>query len=179
MITIQYAILGLLSRQPFSGYDLKKVFADSATLYWSGNNNQVYKALVQLHEEGLVSQEIQLQESLPARKIYTVTEKGRAALKEWVLSPPDLPEFRDAFLIQLTWADLLDNDQLDRLLADYEEELQVQLRMQQEKARREGDSSARTRREGYLWKMISRNAISKYQNELDWTREVRAGLQRL
>ena len=42
-MTIKYAILGLLSWKPFSGYDLKKIFVDSASLYWSGNNNQIYR----------------------------------------------------------------------------------------------------------------------------------------
>ncbi len=66
-MTIDYAILGLLSWKPLSGYDLKKLFSDSSILYWSGNNNQIYKALIQLHQDGLVSQETQLQESLPAK----------------------------------------------------------------------------------------------------------------
>ena len=175
-MTIQYAILGLLSWRPFSGYDLKKVFADSAAFYWSGNNNQIYKALVQLHEEGLVTQEIQHQESLPAKKIYTLTEKGRAALKQWVLFTPELPQFRNTFLIQLAWADLLDGDELDALLAKYEKEVRVQMLMQQEKANREEASPARTRREAYLSEMISQNIISAYENELSWVRKVRHGL---
>jgi PadR family transcriptional regulator, regulatory protein AphA len=175
-MTIQYAILGLLSWQPLSGYDLKKLFTDSAILYWSGNNNQIYKALLQLHAEGLVTQEIQYQEYLPAKKIYTLTEKGRADLKAWVLSTPELPEFHNNFLIQLTWADLLTDEELDALLKRYEEEVQVQLLMQKEKASRMEPSSARTRREVYLWEMTSKNIISVYENELAWVRQVREGL---
>ncbi len=179
-MTIQYAILGLLSWRPFSGYDLKKVFANSDTLYWSGNNNQVYKVLVELHKEGLVAQEIQFQESLPARKIYTITAQGQEALKQWVLSSPDLPEFRSTFLIQLTWADLLENAALDQLFAAYEEALQLKLSMLREQARREGAAhGARTSREAYLWEKVSQNVTSKYEHELAWAREVRVGLKHL
>jgi PadR family transcriptional regulator, regulatory protein AphA len=178
-MTIQYAILGLLSSQPLSGYDVKKLFVDSAILYWSGNNNQIYKALLQLHEEGLVRQEIQYQEYLPAKKIYTITEKGQAALKVWVLSTPELPEVHNTFLIQLSWADLLTEEELDALLKRYEEEVQVQLLMQQEKVRRMQPSSARTPREAYLWEMTSKNIISVYENELTWVRQVREGLLHL
>ena len=178
-MTIQYAILGLLSWQPLSGYDLKKIFADSAILYWSGNNNQIYKALVQLHAEGLVTQEIQYQEFLPAKKTYTITEKGRAALKAWVLSTPELPEVHNTFLIQLSWADFLTEEELGALLRHYEEEVQVQLLMQQEKARRMEPSSARTPREAYLWEMTLKNIISVYENELAWVRQVREGLLHL
>ena len=42
---IDYAILGLLSWKPLTGYDVKRVMQDSPFLYWSGNNNQIYKAL--------------------------------------------------------------------------------------------------------------------------------------
>jgi PadR family transcriptional regulator AphA len=175
-MSLSYAILGLLSWRPLSGYDLKKIFFDSAILYWSGNNNQIYKSLVQLHAEDLVTQEIQYQEYLPARKIYTITEKGRTALKAWVLSTPELPEFHNAFLIQLTWADLLTDAELDGIIKKYEEEVQLQLLMQQEKARRTEPSSARTSREAYLWEMTSKNLISVYENELAWVRQLQAGL---
>ena len=178
-MTIQFAILGLLSWQSLSGYDLKKIFADSAVLYWSGNNNQIYKALLQLHEQGLVTQEIQNQEYLPAKKTYTITEKGRTALKAWVLSTPELPEVHNAFLIQLSWADLLTEEELDVMLRRYEEEVQVQLLMQKEKARRMEPSSARTPREAYLWEMTLNNVLSVYENELAWVRRVREGLLHL
>ena len=45
-MSIEYAILGLLSWKPFSGYDLKKIIAESEVYYWSGNNNQIYNSLV-------------------------------------------------------------------------------------------------------------------------------------
>ena len=33
---IDYAILGLLSWKPLTGYDVKRVMQDSPFLYWSG-----------------------------------------------------------------------------------------------------------------------------------------------
>ena len=75
-MSIRHAILGFLSWQSFSGYDLKKMFSDSTALYWSGNNNQIYTTLVQLREEGLVEQEVQYQASLPAKKKLQSDGKG-------------------------------------------------------------------------------------------------------
>ena len=83
-MSIKYAILGLLSWKSLSGYDLKKMIADSAALYWSGNNNQIYKTLVQLLDEELVTSEVHYQENLPPRKVYTINEKGQDELKKWV-----------------------------------------------------------------------------------------------
>ena len=172
-MSIKYAILGLLSWKPSTGYDLKKVFEESSIMYWSGNNNQIYKALIQLLDEGLVTNEVLHQESTPSKKLYTVTSEGNAALKEWVLSTPELPEFKNTFLVQLAWAEQLNSEELDDLLSRYENEVNIQLLMQQEKARRGIDSPKRTIRELYLWDMITENIISSYKNELDWIRKVR------
>jgi PadR family transcriptional regulator, regulatory protein AphA len=176
IMTIEYAILGFLSWRPLSGYDLKKLFADSGTFYWSGNNNQIYRTLVQVHREGLVSLEVQRQESYPDRKVYSLTDKGRAQLRDWVLSAPEPPQLRKSFLIQLAWADQLGPTELDAMLERYAGEVHVQLLMYREQARRRSIDPARTPRESYLWKMIFENWITSYENELEWVRRLRKEL---
>jgi DNA-binding PadR family transcriptional regulator len=172
-MSISFAILGLLSWKPSTGYELKKIFEESSTMYWSGNNNQIYKSLIQLLKEGLVTNEIQHQESSPSKKIYTITEEGLAELKEWVLSNPEPPEFKKMFLIQLAWADQLNTKELNGLLSSYENEIKMQLLLQQEKNRRGQSSPSRSPREVFLWDMISENLTSSLKNELDWVEKVR------
>jgi PadR family transcriptional regulator AphA len=58
-MSIKLAILGILSWETSTGYDLKKIIEDSSAMYWSGNNNQIYKTLVQLLGEELVTNEVQ------------------------------------------------------------------------------------------------------------------------
>jgi PadR family transcriptional regulator, regulatory protein AphA len=176
-MSIKYAILGLLSWKPSTGYDLKKIFEQSSSMYWSGNNNQIYKTLVQLLDESLVTNETLHQENSPSKKIYTITPKGSAELGEWVRSSPEVPELRKTFLIQLAWADSLNTDELDGLLSRYEYEVEMQLLMQQEQQRRGLYSPKRTRRETYLWDMIGKNILSSYKNELDWVHEIRKELK--
>lgn len=177
MLAIKYAILGILSYQPQTGYDLKKRFADSAALYWSGNNNQIYRTLLELLDSGLVTNEVHLQEKLPAKKVYSITEKGRQELKAWTQSAPEPPEFRNTFLIQLMWADQLSTEELDGLLAGYEQAVQVQLLMQREKARREPMFTSRTEREALLWNSITANIAGAYECELQWVRQLRAKIR--
>ena len=183
---IQYAILGYLSWRPFSGYDLKKLISESDLFYWSGNNNQIYNNLVDLHRRELVSQEVKLQESLPAKKVYTITAQGRAELHRQMLAAPELPEYHNHFLIQLAWAADLSPQEIDALLASYEEEIAVQLRMRQVQAGVQPAADPgpkdretvpnRTAREQFIWQKISENLIAQYQHELDWVRQVRAEL---
>jgi len=64
-MSIKYVILGYLGWKPMTGYDLKKIIADSETLPWSGNNNQIYKALVQLHKDEWVRKVTENQTGAP------------------------------------------------------------------------------------------------------------------
>jgi PadR family transcriptional regulator, regulatory protein AphA len=174
---IQFAILGLLDWQSLSGYDLKKIIAESDLFYWSGNNNQIYNSLVSLHKAGQVSVETFQQESLPPRKVYTITAAGQTVLRKWLLSEPELPELRDSFLIQLAWADKLHGDELDALLARYAEEMTVQLRMREEHMARPSASPSRTPRERLLWARIEEHQVARYEHELAWVNRLRQELK--
>jgi DNA-binding PadR family transcriptional regulator len=145
-------------------------------MYWSGNNNQIYKALLQMQNEGLVTNEVIHQDSSPSKKVYKITEEGIEELKEWVLSNPETPEFKKTFLIQLAWSNLLNNQELNDLLLRYENGLKIQLLMQQEKSSRSLNSPNRNNQESFIWDMISQNFISSYKTELDWVQEVRQKL---
>ena len=187
-MSIDYAILGLLSWRELSGYDLKKIFEESVALYWTGNNNEIYRALVDLRERGLVSVEVQPQEKLPARKVYAATAQGRAELAAWAASAPQLPQRRHALLIQLAWADALPAGQLDNLLAEYEDEVQTQAiisRAQMQpgaagaRTRFLDPASARTPREAVLWRAVLENWAAFYGSELAWVRALRKELDSL
>lgn len=175
-MSIEYAILGLLSWKPFTGYELKKVFEESSTMYWSGNNNQIYKAMVRLSDEGLVTSEVLHREGSPSKKIYTITDEGLAELRQWVLGAPEAPEIKKTFLVQLAWADQISNEELYGLLSRYENEIKMQLLLHQEKSRRNQTSPARNPRETFLWNMIDQNLASSYKCELEWIGAVRREL---
>ena len=173
---IRHALLGFLSWKPFSGYELKKIIAASDSMHWSGNSNQIYPTLVQLHRDGLVTAKLHEAAHGPARKMYSITERGRQELTDWLRSEPEQLETRNAFLVQLAWADMLRPDDLDGLLATYEDQTRMQILMCEEKERRGIVNPARTPREAYLWKMIFRNRVEHFRTELSWVRRIRAFL---
>jgi len=175
---IRYAILGFLSWQPFAGYDLKKIFSESYYIDWSGNSNQIYTALVQLHHDGLVELETVAQESYPPRKLYRITEPGRRALRAWLSSVPEPPELRSSFLMQLAWADQLSSRELIQLASAYEHEVRMQLMIYREMERR-GTliRPARTPRERFLWQSVAANRTAAYEQELAWADRLRRELE--
>lgn len=175
-MSIQLAILGLLNENPLTGYDLKKLFVDSDLFYWSGSSNQIYHALAELHQDKLVTQTIEHQDNGPSRKIYHITDAGRKALREWVLSSPDLPQIRHPFLIQLAWGDQVEAAELDDLLTRYEDEVRVKLLMLREQAQRRTPSPTNSPRGAFLRERITAYWIAFHEQELTWIRTLRADL---
>jgi PadR family transcriptional regulator, regulatory protein AphA len=174
---IKFALLGFLAWRPFSGYDLKKAINGSQIFYWSGNNNQIYTALVQLHKDGWVNQEVQPQERYPSRKVYTITEKGLFELKQWLKSEPEPPQMRNTFLVQLAWSSCLEHEELMDLLDKYEYEVKMHLLMLEEVERRgKATNPGRSTAETYIWKMIAENYLAFYKLELEWVRRLRVNL---
>lgn len=80
-----FAVLGMLSFQPMSGYDLKQ-FADKSIghFYWSPAKSQIYAELRRLTKAGFVTEEHVEQEARPDKRMYALTPSGRAGLKNWV-----------------------------------------------------------------------------------------------
>lgn len=83
----KYAILGILSFGPMSGYDIKKFYEQSVASFWSESYGQIYPILKRLAKEGLATKSIQKQEGKPDRHIYAITEKGRDELQYWLVEP--------------------------------------------------------------------------------------------
>lgn len=176
-MSIKFVVLGYIGWQPSTGYDLKRIISDSETLPWSGNSNQIYRALVDLHKDGFVSLEVEQQASLPAKKIYSITEEGQNALKAWSKEAPESPKTQKPFFDQLLWSDQLTPDELDALLDEYLNVVGEKLFMIRVQADRKPDFPERTPRESYLWEMIQRNWIATYEMELDWIRQMRQELR--
>jgi len=172
-VSIKYVILGFLSESPLTGYDLKKKFSVSDIFHWSGNNNQIYRTLVELHDEQLVTIEVEYQESKPPRKIYTITEAGLTALRSWVLSPPELPQFRNALLMQLMWAEHVEADAVSEMLGTYEDELHEHIVVLREQARR----NQMNPQKAMLRERIAEHWIGFYEMELNWVNQLRQEME--
>ena len=94
--------MGFLSMKPLSGYDIKKLFDMSAAYFWPADQTQVYRTLKRLAKDGMVELKEQKKGETVDRKVYAITDKGRAEnLKQIQQSTMDDFISRDAFLMQL------------------------------------------------------------------------------
>lgn len=172
-MSINHTILGMLNCKPSTGYDLKKIMQESSFMPWSGNNNQIYKALLELDDNAFVNSELYPQNGSPSKKVYTITEAGLSELKKWLLSAPEMFEVKKPILLQLVWADLLRDEELDELLSKYEQNLRGQMFIEQTKSQSGFFNQGRTPRESAIWDLINQNIFLSYQAELEWVGRAR------
>lgn len=113
-MSLVHAILGFLHHHPMTGYDLKTTAFDvSVAHFWPADQAQIYRTLDRLHEQGLVTSTLEVQTDRPNRKVYALTPAGEAELRRWLEETQSLPVYREPFLIQVFFGDLLPNAALE------------------------------------------------------------------
>jgi PadR family transcriptional regulator, regulatory protein AphA len=101
LTTTSYIVLGLLS---FAGeaspYDLKQMVAATVGHFWSLPHSQLYAEPTRLARAGYVTEN--QEDGGRRRKIYTLTDSGRAAFEDWLGTlAPELYMLRDLALLKL------------------------------------------------------------------------------
>jgi DNA-binding PadR family transcriptional regulator len=111
-MSLDHAILGFLQYEPLSGYDLKARFDVSVQHFWPADQSQIYRTLAKLAEEGFARVEIVEQEERPDRKVYHLTEAGRAELRRWLSAPLEMKAGRSAPLVQVFFSGQLADEEI-------------------------------------------------------------------
>lgn len=97
-MSLRIAVLGLLSQESASGYDLLKRFERSLANVWPASQSQLYGELNKLADAGL----IEVSNVGPrGRKEYRIAGAGRAELQRWMANPQQDPPFRSAGLLRI------------------------------------------------------------------------------
>ena len=141
--TLRYIILGLLGARAMSGYDIKRAFDRSLATYWNAGASQIYTTLKALAASDLVSSEIVPQEGRPDRRVYRLTEAGRAALDTWLDEPAPARFTKDEFLTKLFFCGLTSDAMALRHLEDHRAALLEQLADMERALREYGARPAR------------------------------------
>jgi DNA-binding PadR family transcriptional regulator len=97
----KYALLGLLSRGPLSGYDIKKFTDFSVSHFWKENFGHIYPVLKRMGKEGLVTKQIETTEGKPNRNIYSITKSGTDEFLQWLSRPPEEHSIRNELLLKI------------------------------------------------------------------------------
>jgi DNA-binding PadR family transcriptional regulator len=102
-MSVKHALLGILSKEPKHGYELKREFDEALGDLWSLNYGQIYTTLERLQGDGLVEYEEISQHDKPDKKVYRITELGLAEFRDWRTRSikPEPRSLRDELFVKI------------------------------------------------------------------------------
>ena len=173
-MSLESAILGFLNYHPYSGYDLKKIFDSSVQHFWPADQSQIYRTLNHLTEQGLAEMEKVHQEDRPDRKVYHITEAGRAALIQWLSAPPPMRRPRSAPLIQVFFAGQLSDQEILAKFEGYAEIMRAILSQYDQVPDHLGpfQNEIPSPREHFFWMLTLENGIASMRANLAWAESI-------
>jgi DNA-binding PadR family transcriptional regulator len=104
-MALRNAVLAALLEGEASGYDLAKGFDATVANFWAATPQQLYRELERMEADGLIAARVVVQERRPNKRVYSLTEEGRAALRRFTSQVPKPSAIRDELLVQVQAVD--------------------------------------------------------------------------
>ena len=173
-MSLEFAILGFLNYHPYTGYDLKKIFDTSVRHFWYADQSQIYRTLARLTENGWAEMEKVPQSDRPDRKVYSITDAGRAELFRWLSGPPPMGEPHSAPLIQVFFAAQLSDEEVLAKFEGYAAVMRSILGLYDQVPGQLGpfQKEITSPREHFFWMLTLENGIANMRANLAWAESV-------
>jgi len=168
-----HVILGMVSREPRSGYEIKAVVDNTTRFFWAASYGQIYPELKRLSEAGLV-EGVDAPRGERKRTVYAITADGEAELKDWLCQPPETIEMREEGLLKLFFSGVLAPEQAAgtlRAMRAHRLSLAERLRAMEPKA----EQKIETQGDPYPL-MVLRGGIEFNEWFANWCERMEAGL---
>lgn len=123
---IDCVILGLLSHEELTGYEIKKRMDTTLKYFWSASYGSIYPALNDLVNRGLAAKREDTK-SKRNKLIYNITESGRNYLKKWLALPIQKDELRYETLLKLFFGNEQGEEQAVIHIEAFEKKIQEEL----------------------------------------------------
>lgn len=100
-MALEHAILVSLAERSATGYELARRFDASIGNFWKASHQQIYKVLGRMDADDLVTSQVVAQDGRPDKKVYAITDAGRAELTRFTTEPSTMEPLRSAFAVKL------------------------------------------------------------------------------
>ncbi|SEE04951.1 PadR family transcriptional regulator [Streptomyces sp. Ag109_O5-10] len=105
-MALRNALMAALLEGEASGYDLAKQFDATVANFWTATPQQLYRELERMEADGLVAARVVEQERRPNKRLFSLTDAGREAVRAYTSAPPGRPAVvRDELLVKVQCAD--------------------------------------------------------------------------
>lgn len=165
----KFAILGALSINSGSGYDIKKFSDFSVSHFWNENYAHIYPVLKELEENGLVSSTEGKNVGRPAKTIYSITQEGKNELADWLTKPVEHAPVRNELLLKIFYSYDMPKESIIRILED--QKRQQLTKIEEYIAAEEmltGNEHLRTQRGFPLWLSTIRYGVMHSKSCIQW-----------
>jgi len=113
----QFAILGILSIAPGTGYDIKRYCDTVISNVWHENFGHIYPVLSSLLKEGLV--DLSEDQTIVRKKVYSISEKGLEKFMDWLVMPAEYQPVRSEFMLKFLFSSNLPDNYIIKMVEDY------------------------------------------------------------
>jgi DNA-binding PadR family transcriptional regulator len=117
-MSLRDAVLAALLEGESSGYDLAKDFDASVANFWMATPQQLYRELERLAEEGLIQARLVEQERRPNKRMFSLTEAGYEAIRQFTGRSAKPSAIRDELMIKVQAFDVGDAAAVLDLIAE-------------------------------------------------------------
>jgi PadR family transcriptional regulator, regulatory protein AphA len=122
----KYALLGVLSLKPGSGYDIKKFCDKSISYFWNENFGHIYPVLAQLEKEELIV--LQESDTDDRKKVYNISDKGLKEFTDWLLLPAEYQPPRSELLLKMSFSNNIPSEKTIEMLQEVKERKKRELK---------------------------------------------------
>lgn len=102
-------ILGLLSHESLTGYEIKKRMDTALKFFWSASYGIIYPTLNNMVNDGMVTR-LETTDNGRDKVIYTITDVGGEYLKKWLTLPVTKDELRYETLLKVFFGGEIGSD---------------------------------------------------------------------
>lgn len=177
-MALPHAILVSLCEQAGSGYELTRRFDRSIGYFWSATHQQIYRTLRTMEADGWVAAKVVAQQGRPDKKVYTVSDSGRAELARWIAAPLGNGGTRE-LAVKLRGAAYGDRAALlEQVVALRAERAQL-LDTYRGFAKKQFPDPESLRGSALHQYLVLRGGIRTEEGSIDWLDEITAALQKL
>lgn len=167
---LELAVLGLVWQKPRSGYDLLKIFSESALRGFSSSAGAVYPALKRLKRGGCIAGKIENRDTLRPRRAYSLTAAGVETLKRCLRQPVTLDDVvrraEEVFLRFAFAGEMLGRNEAIRVLREYARHIDAYLPVLR------AQLAAIPRTSGDYGRYALQRGIDGYKADARWARRV-------
>ena len=170
-------LLGLLTIEPMSGYDMGQTIRGSIGHFWNESYGQIYPNLKKLAVDGFVAAKTERQKGKPDRRIYSITKKGRQRLANWMTVQPQAEIPRNELLLKLFFGAQVCPD----ISIGYIERMAESERRSLLQIKQAAEQIAKNQQypDAPHWKMAARFGEIELEAHLRWAEETLAELKKI